>query len=113
METNKELLEYAAKAAGMTAVWDPQHQAMNLGIVPYNFGNPNLWNPIINDGDAFRLAVMLNLRVRTMDCYATIDVYNNDYTWQSEIEAIGDSPASATRWAIVLAAATIGKREES
>ena len=71
------------------------------------------WNPIEDDGDALRLAVKLNIQIDS-------DAFNNDvvvlFTHQplaSDLETLtephNDDPYSATRRAIVRAAAEIGK----
>lgn len=57
--TDRELLEAAAKAAGNGAMW---HDHLGMGVV--NEGTfPTLWNPLKNDGDAFRLAVNLGMKI--------------------------------------------------
>jgi hypothetical protein len=104
--TDKELLELAAKAAGITGLNKP-----NGSIVVHDkHGISKTWNPLTDDGDALRLAVKLRIEI----CYpymlpqgieavrASTDTY----------EAIGDDPYAATRRAIVRAAAEIGKQKE-
>jgi hypothetical protein len=94
--TDKELLELAAKAAGIT-----------LANRHYKE-----WNPLLDDGDAFRLAVKLNLRINVD--FDTEDNYVKVYS--GERQAIEDdecNPYLATRRAIVRAAAKIGKQHYS
>ena len=65
MSTDRELLELAAKAAGIALdgecphggfwVWDDEH----LHHLP--------WNPLADDGDALRLAVKLDIQVHYSD----------------------------------------------
>ena len=50
--TDRELLEAAAKAAGMNHLWVDEIDSVS----------PE-WNPLEDDGDAMRLAVGLNLAV--------------------------------------------------
>ncbi len=64
--TDRELLEAAAKAAGI----DLQHKPMfggdsEPGFYDYRSGKPEWlwWNPLIDDGDALRLAVKLKMMV--------------------------------------------------
>lgn len=108
-QSDRELLELAAKAAGMdiqrSRLDDPlcRDFLMN-GISPRNEGQSAFpWNPLTDDGDALRLAVKLSL---------LIDIDNDDSGtavspggfW----EAHCDDPCAATRRAIVRAAAHIG-----
>ena len=110
---DRELLELAAKAAGVSAYWstDGTIQARPLfvvsvigatGAMPYE----EEWNPLKNDGDALRLAVKLCLLVN-------IDLgisFVTDGTTESDLsEKHGSDPCAATRRAIVRAAAEIGK----
>lgn len=92
--TDRELLELAAKAAGIIAEWHSDSEGM------YLYGNrgpdnSKYWNPIANDGDALRLAVRLQLDISCMES-----------DWESNSETNADA---ATRRAIVRAAAEIGK----
>ena len=56
--TNKELLELAAKAAGMNVEPVSQYGVTEL----FDNDAHREWNPLTDDGDALRLAVDLNLR---------------------------------------------------
>lgn len=86
----KELLELAAKAAGL---WEDN--SLNAGGWECNY--PLGWNPLENDGDALRLAVKCKLS----------EPYFN---WNTEVVGyIGTNPYADTRRAIVRAAAEIGK----
>ena len=118
MTTNdRQLLELAAKAA-----------CIKIGKSPYNGGgysntgfdvmgnavldwNNNIrWNPLTDDGDAFRLRVKLNM-----------NVYSGARKMIAEIPSDGDEPnicvsedrlddpCGATRRAIVRAAALVGE----
>ena len=116
--TDRELLELAAKAAGIeydsaaSFSTDPSHKFFGLWLKidgePYE-GQRRRWNPLTDDGDALRLAVALEIHVfrfyrlttaRWPNATWAIDVRDSDY---------GDSPYAATRRAIVRAAAEIGK----
>ncbi|MFN9915624.1 MAG: hypothetical protein ACK53L_23740, partial [Pirellulaceae bacterium] len=71
--TDRELLELAAKAAGLgTLVWGDKYKLGDDEIdctdMPYvRSGQPDegdvFWNPLTDDGDALRLAVKLGLDV--------------------------------------------------
>jgi hypothetical protein len=108
MMTDRELLEAAAKAAGINVTW--------TGWVPgpksidgWAFRLPDsydYWNPLADDGDALRLAVKLGMAVYTNTCHAYARLADDTEISKSE-EPSGDR-AAATRRAIVRAAAAIG-----
>lgn len=59
--TDRELLELAAKAAGFL---HPAYMQRGSGVVGINQGPSSaLWNPLTDDGDAFRLALKLGITV--------------------------------------------------
>lgn len=105
---DKELLELAAKAAGIE-LW--QDVAGNY------YENPKqsmLWNPLTDDGDALRLAVKLSISFSDDYMYPNGEhyikvgcVYGN--TLYGDSEPCGNDMYAATRRAIVRAAAEIGK----
>jgi hypothetical protein len=121
--TDSELLEKAAKAAGINALRDPygclrnctgMEQAMNI------FAG-KIWNPLSDDGDALRLAVKLGIELRCDDKDAasagwsanqkgapTIDGKGPWY-WKEWLGKHGNDTYAATRRAIVCAAAEIWK----
>lgn len=109
--TDRELLEAAAKAAGIeTVVW-------NEGVEPYSSGegfilsSNYLWNPLTDDGDVLRLAVSLRITVEQclpetkVTAYVLAGLQRNHCT--SVSGAI--TREQATRHAIVNVAAEIGK----
>ena len=105
--TDRELLENAAKAAGIEGEWEynpPFDGRDRSGI--YVVGHTFLWNPLTDDGDALRLAVKLRMCVLLSsekdDAAVTAD------TGCSKVK-FGNDPLAATRRAIVRAAAEIGK----
>ena len=94
--TDRELLELAAKAAGiyLTIEW--------LGHEKYK---PD-WNPLTDDGDALRLAVKLEIRID----WGAFDVVALEFNTDAVArEAKSADPYAATRRAIVRAAAEIGR----
>jgi len=103
--TDRELLELAAKAAGIDLQW---RKFVGLGDLPapdYVAIDKETglgWNPLARDGDAFRLAVELELDVMcaSVRC-AELQIV---ITIQAGVDKF-----AATRHAIVLAAAEIGK----
>ena len=99
--TDRELLELAAKAAGIELVW------RNFSNVPNLFkglSSDEIWNPLTDDGDALRLAVTCGLVV---DCSrpSAGEPFKRHAIWLDETM----SNAELTRRAIVRAAAEIGK----
>lgn len=101
MKTDRELLELAARAAFP----DCAHLSYPLDWVRDCVGE---WDPLTDDGDALRLAVELRLNFTTGDlaCAASWPPHK---AWVNEVvEAHQDNRASATRRAIVRAAAAIG-----
>lgn len=102
--TDRELLEMAAKAAGLWIgfsettpelgrpyVWNDDHKTSRW------------WNPLADDGDALRLAVKLGLVV---DC--SRPSAGRPFSRAMWIDETCDN-GTLTRRAIVLAAAEIGK----
>lgn len=102
---DRELLEAAAKAAGIRVCWHggdavPRH--MDRTEPPRIY-----WNPLTDDGDALRLAVKLNI-----DIFSAIEarMCETDHGTTSEPE--GDDPMAAQRRAIVRAAASLSSQEK-
>lgn len=105
-----DLLRLAAKAAGITidfpcGMYDP------MLVVKDEFGNYRWWNPIIDDGDALRLAVILKLLIDPYynGCAA---VGSAELACEDFMQPLGDDPFAATRRSIVRAAAEIGRKME-
>ena len=102
METNRELLELAAKGADIGGAWDWPRGAKSP--VGWRDKNRRIWNPLTDDGDAFRLAVKLKMLV---DCHSQCArPLPDSIAWQ---EGSGPDDYANTRLAIVRAAAEIGK----
>lgn len=100
-ETDRELLELAAKAAGYTLTRHTQDEWK------FCFGGVE-WNPLTDDGDALRLAVKLGLCMDTDYNYG-IAVGNHQFSMAELWEPYDRNPYAATRRAIVRAAAEIGR----
>lgn len=91
---DRELLELAAKAAGIEEI---------IGVAFWTeFG---VFDPLTDDGDALRLAVKLLFEID----FGLGSIAIRHSTGIKIIEAYNDDPYAATRRAIVLAAAEIGK----
>ena len=94
MKTDRELLELAARA-----ILHPDNCA-NKAFMRGFYAN---WNPLTDDGDALRLAVSLRLDLNIND--GECDVFSSDGFFSER----GEDTGSATRRAIVRAAAAIGE----
>lgn len=99
--TDKELIELAAKSAGITGTW---HRS---GYVAYSGWSSSIFDPLNDDGDALRLTVKLGIEFY-MEGYES-----SECVWANEIFEWTDGDAmKATRRAITSAAAQIGKEME-
>ena len=112
---DRELLEAAAKAAGIKALRDPRGVMRNCtGFDPaMNIFSAPEWSPLTDDGDALRLAVALrmNLRINTLPHSVCVEAYNgcapSAMETLADVRAKAPDPYAATRRAIVRAAAAI------
>lgn len=98
--TDRELLEKAAKAAGMKpGSWFDGWNDEGRGTGDY-------WNPLAEDGDALRLAVKLRVRVDITDDVARAEYGLHDAGCCGKCsEPLGADHCAAARRAIVRAAA--------
>lgn len=107
-ETDRELLELAAKAADLkNHTWDGygiREQAVH-GVPHCGHRGPE-WNPLTDDGDALRLAVKLRIPFENDEFGALIDVVGRIYEAYKDH---GGDENSTTRRAIVRASAEIGR----
>lgn len=108
---DRELLELAAKAAGLQLTWNPLMNSLSSPIIKYvDAYEYTEWNPLLDDGDAFRLAVKLgftikvasNAPIKNVACF-------KPNGGASVMESIAGCEYTATRRAIVRAAAEIGR----
>ena len=120
--TDRELLELAAKAAGVfeQGEWFDNWYVDENGVdkvsrQSFVVGNRE-WNPLTDDGDALRLAVKLKIhhrqysnQVQIRGCWCRDGYIEASCKDIEEREPIGNDPYAATRRAIVRAAAEIGK----
>ena len=110
---DRELLELAAKAAGVKDIWayDEEHNCLILD----SFYGRKIWNPLTDDGDALRLAVKLGIKdYFGIEIQKTCVQATSFEPWEhceyEEYKTQG--PHAATRRAIVRAAAEGGKGME-
>ena len=108
MSADRELLELAAKACG----YDTSHpwNAERLELTPpvialWIRGGSTGWDPLDDDGDAIRLAVLLHFRI---DIHA-LEVWVTNQRGHAVSEVVSTNLRAATRRAIVRAAAFIGE----
>ena len=97
---DRDLLELAAKAAEIEVFW---HTGWNLLVIQRTH---RAWNPLTDDGDALRLAVALD-----MDVFIRSGGETEAVAPMGKPQTVehGSDPHSATRRAIVRAAAEIGR----
>lgn len=113
--TDRELMELAAKAAGIQVHRGIQHQSemlfRSIGSVDGRFSGIE-WDPLDDDSDALQLAVTLDIAIEPRSDRSETEAC----TWVSTpggMETIrravphGDDPGAATRRAIVLLAAAL------
>lgn len=113
MRTDRELLELAAKAAGIEITWEHgQDYPERIEKFRGHLENYEPWDPLTDDGDALRLAVKLNISINRPvegDSVPHWGTYADDHTQKIQVkERDNGNPEAATRRAIVLAAAEVG-----
>lgn len=110
--TDRELLVLAAKAAGMNMA---NLRWYGTPVPRFHYlhdGEPTMhtWNPLIDDGDALRLALKLRIDI---DFDVTDETrvmwFDSDINLHTLEQMHDGDPYATTRRAIVLAAAEIGK----
>ena len=101
--TDRELLELAAKAAGLTLEWDGNPEEW---MPMYYEGKTYCaWNPLDDNDDALRLAVKLLLTVEIEDGFTEVLTGSG----MEITESHNEDALLATRRAIVRAAAKKGR----
>lgn len=100
---DRQLLELAAKAAGIGLWWD---YIDGMDVCSKDGGGD--WNPLTNDGDALRLAIKLGIDLRFDDIEQTTEARHPRTTYGEHAE-YGLDRYAATRRAVVRAAAEIGR----
>ncbi len=104
--TDRELLELAAKAVGITGLYDEE---MNAFVQNDNEYFPTVWRPHTNNDDSLQLIANLRLVVRP-------GKYKGDgCTVESQREGVAgctafrDCPQEQIRYAVLFVAAEIGR----
>ena len=112
--TDKELLEFAAKAAGLTNLtYCPSWKCMaeydeHGGFYKWE----SYWNPLVRDSEALQLGILLRLSIK--HGVTSTGVKNGLVSCEQGFsagfeEALGQDPFITIRRAIVQVAAEIGK----
>ena len=101
MQSDRELLELAAKACGeVTPSW--------YGNQSYLDGVLSRWNPLTDDGDSRRLEVAVGITIhRSMT--AVMAGIEGDFGCEENFDAHNGDCCAATRIAVLRAAAEIGR----
>lgn len=119
--TDRELLELAAKAAGIKCRWWKVKQWKERdsphGKCKYCIGSKSIfgthhskeWNPLSDDGDALRLSVKAQIEYAYGTVNDQIVCVMNFVTDTTYVEDCGGDVCATVRRAIVLAAAEIGR----
>jgi hypothetical protein len=97
---DKELLELAAKAAGIELTWSNPYVSVG------DFARVPDWSPLTDDALALRLAVKLRLELGFPKEYCVWSFGTNGVVC---MEDPSNDPYAATRRAIVRAAAEVGR----
>lgn len=102
---DRELLELAAKAAGIRHIeYTNDYDGRDGLMLCDEIGrHTSMWNPLTDDGDALRLAVKLFQDIHFWYFDNSVSVGNNMRV------VCGDDQLAATRRAIVRAAAEVGR----
>ena len=114
MDSDRELLELAAKAAGYTTnhPWNAERLTMNPPVDALCIEDANglvhtAWNPLDDSGAALNLAVKIELVLSMKPSRGYVMAGRGDQS--THYEETSSDPATSTRRAIVRAAAEIGK----
>lgn len=108
-DKDREILELAAKAASIPVT--PDCHIPSGGIWLPNVDVDRVWSPLTDDGDALRLAALLKMDVLQDSESVSVKRYRGaafetEYLAQ---EQVAECRFKATRRAIVIAAAEIGR----
>lgn len=98
--TDRELLELAARAAGIEFQWRGSVLCDRHGLALH-------WNPLTDPGDALRLAVQLNMDITMWTDKVFAAALRQELAVVAE--PLGTDPLAATMRAIVRAAAEVGR----
>lgn len=113
MSTDRELLELAAKAAGLFIVGYDDVNLKGIAATEIPIKNlPFVWNPLTDDGDVARLESVTSISVMwhsTSVSARTPDFFDGRKVFHEFYAEHGGSKQKARRHASTMAAAEIGK----
>lgn len=106
MKTDRELIELAARAVGLTVMWSEPFKRYERFVLE-KYAGP--WDPLNDDGDALRLATALKISIirDSLNVHAVAYQLGKRKTEVQE-DTLYQCKHAATRRAIVRAAAEIG-----
>jgi len=99
---DRELLELAAKAAGVRRELTDTGEAFYIGK-----SSCHAWDPLNNDDDALRLAVKLRIEITFFEGFYEVHCEHCSVNYAPAYEPYGEDIEAATRRAIVRSAAEI------
>jgi hypothetical protein len=103
---DRELLEWAAKAAGIQYKWADEGGCC-IGTEGNQWtGGPKMWNPLTDDGEEARLEAALGLNVEWFETWVYVGKHVQYFT------TYGGDKQKTRRYAGVIAAAIIGKAKK-
>lgn len=102
--SDRELLELAAKAAGIKVDWRESVECLCYSGSPYNVA----WSPHKDYGDSMHLAATLRISI-TFIGRGTVQTWADGTTITTEVIHKRADPAAATRRAVLQTAAEIGR----
>ena len=106
MKTDRELIELAAKAAGLTVMWSEPFKRYERFVLE-KYAGP--WDPINDDGDALRLATALRISIiRDSPNVQAVADQTGERKTKIQEDVLYQCKHDATRRVIVRAAAAIG-----
>lgn len=105
--TTREEYEYAAKAAGEQVDAEIGPNGELLRHVHWVSGET--WNPVTDDGDAFRLMVACGIAVTYPEGDEIVRCWFGDIGNDPVVEPLDNDPLAATRLAVFRAAVEIGR----
>ena len=111
--TDRELLEAAAKAAGVRHIeYTNDYDGKNGLVMCDEVGrHQNDWNPLNDDGDALRLAVKLGICIGPNFDGDRAIADGGEFSQHYVFEMFGGDKDAATRRAIVRCAAAMAKEK--
>jgi len=117
VSSDRELLEKAARAAGLELTADNFIAPGEIPALTEEWGlctglGPTFWNPLTNDGDALRLAVKLGIGLWQYMLTGEVEAELHTPAQGSFTEWRDPDPCAATRRAIVRAAAALGEQHD-